>query len=658
MSNIGAVINRLPAVLLHALALMGALCLSVFFQGFEVALFSAAQSVLVLWALAVLWRVYADGILIPLSTTSLTLTLFWLWLGVTLIWTPVVYVSVFDFWWIGTLPLMFWLCTLEPNRQQFWRPAAAAILALGLGLALYATFQLFILQQAPRSTFININSHAALLNLIALPLVGYFVARQWQARSLDKFSVALLTGFFVLIFAVALTQGRGPALSFALGLAVVFSVAFRHVRIQALLTIVAVTAIAFAVANVTWQGGLAGRYVELSDPVSARSIHVRLLIWQAAWEMIKTAPWLGIGLGTFSLAYPPFRDSADSSAGFLVHNDYLQLWVEAGLPALLLLLAVLVSTLWMFLRLLRSQAAAATRIEAAGLFAGLFAVAVHSLVDFNFHVLPILIIGGAMLARLHALAGPVLEIRQFHWQPSRLVARPVYRLITALLLLFPMLYYVSITTAVFEAERGIKLAAEGKLDKADATFAFAYRVYPYADNALLSHADLYRHVLTLTPKTALNGRQEVFRRAEEFLDRAARLNPLRPLNFVVRGQLYRENPDLAGPDWKQKVEAAYQHALELNPRFYRARYVYAKFLQDSGREDRARNVLEAGIREYYASHEDLVPYLSFTAKLRRVAGDEAGARELGHRIEAALQASGWEWVPLPERQKPLGAVTN
>jgi tetratricopeptide (TPR) repeat protein len=278
-------------------------------------------------------------------------------------------------------------------------------------------------------------------------------------------------------------------------------------------------------------------------------------------------------------------------------------------------------------------------------------------VDFNFHVLTILIVGGAMLARLHHLGEPTLKIRHFHWQPSKWVARPVYRLVTALLLLFPMLYYASITTAVVQTERGIRLAAEGRLDKADAAFTFAYRVYPYADNVLVSRADLYRHVLTLTPKSAIEERKEVFRRSEDFLQRAEKLNPLRPLNYVVRGQLYQENPDLAGPGGEQKVESAFQHALELNPRFYRARYVYAKYLYDAGSVERSRQILEAGLQEHYVDHQDLVPYYVFAAQLRSAAGNKTGAAELSERIKQAMAASGWEWVPLPEQQKPLGPTT-
>ena len=69
--------------------------------------------------------------------------------------------------------------------------------------------------------------------------------------------------------------------------------------------------------------------------------------------MLMDAPWLGIGLGTYWLYWPTYRHPDDTSGGFYVHNDYLQIWIETGLPGFLLLLAVYVAVFIMFVRLVR-----------------------------------------------------------------------------------------------------------------------------------------------------------------------------------------------------------------------------------------------------------------------------------------------------------------
>src|SRR5690606_8441341 len=180
---------------------------------------------------------------------------------------------------------------------------------------------------------------------------------------------------------------------------------------------------------------------------------------------------------------------------FFVHNDYLQLWIEAGLPALLLLLAVFVSVPVMLARALRAGALGReARLEAAGLFAGLCAVAAHSLLDFNFYILPISIAAGLALARFHELtAGPgtrVLALR-----PARLMSSGAWRLVIALLALFPLSYLVALGLGDHLYKRGFALALRGELQQAERAFQRAERLVPGDDKVLVMHADLYRHAL-------------------------------------------------------------------------------------------------------------------------------------------------------------------
>ena len=58
---------------------------------------------------------------------------------------------------------------------------------------------------------------------------------------------------------------------------------------------------------------------------------VRFAQWQSALNQAADYPILGSGLATFGQLYPQYRTlDDDSTAGFFVHNDYLQLLAEVG----------------------------------------------------------------------------------------------------------------------------------------------------------------------------------------------------------------------------------------------------------------------------------------------------------------------------------------
>ncbi len=98
-----------------------------------------------------------------------------------------------------------------------------------------------------------------------------------------------------------------------------------------------------------------------TPPAAPSTIAVRLALWQGGLHMLREEPALGHGNGQFRVFYPKYRTAEEielSSHGrrFLAspstaHNDYLELGIELGLPALLLLA-------WFALRLRRHAALA------------------------------------------------------------------------------------------------------------------------------------------------------------------------------------------------------------------------------------------------------------------------------------------------------------
>lgn len=89
-----------------------------------------------------------------------------------------------------------------------------------------------------------------------------------------------------------------------------------------------------------------------------RAAGSRMILWQAALGLLPAYWLLGAGLGGFALLYPGLRGAEDRTFGYMVHNDWLQLLLEAGVPMFLALVgfALVVAICWgrLGVRLLRA----------------------------------------------------------------------------------------------------------------------------------------------------------------------------------------------------------------------------------------------------------------------------------------------------------------
>src|SRR5690349_13826563 len=84
------------------------------------------------------------------------------------------------------------------------------------------------------------------------------------------------------------------------------------------------------------------------------SAETHKILWTTALQVIRQNPFLGIGLGNFKAKTAELHVLVNNSA--MAHNTYLEYAAELGLPALLIFLAVLVST-FLLLEKVRTRAA-------------------------------------------------------------------------------------------------------------------------------------------------------------------------------------------------------------------------------------------------------------------------------------------------------------
>jgi O-antigen ligase len=605
---------------------------ALYFHGFVADFFCITQVLLLLWLLTSLWRWGQQNIPLPRSRVALLLAAYAGWLALTLIWGTVPNYNIITFWWLGSLPLAFWLYTITPERDALWHRTAPLLLLLAIVLSVHATYQLVIREWEPKSVFLDLNSHAAFLALIALPTAGYFLAGFAARAKTDNKTLILGAAVFVLVFAIALTGGRGVMIVLVAGMAILIGVAWERVPRAAIMRFVALVAVGLAAGNIVAQGKTATRLMTLIDPESAGM--GRFLIWERAWQIIKESPWLGQGLGMFGLVFPAHRNPLESSAGFMVHNDYLQIWLEAGLPGLVLFLAVYVAVLMMFIYVLRQRRVDSARvIEIAGLFSALLVVAMHSFVNFNLYLLPTSLVAGVVLARFHQLAVAGQRGGVWKFTPTRYLRLGVYRLVVSLFVLLGVSFWVSHSLANYAIQEAVHLVSEDKFDEADEALSRAQRLSPDSEMTLMGRAELYRYVIAAAPATALEDKQRLFLAAIEALEHAEKLNPYRADIPFLRARLYWLVKDMAGDRWMEQTERGYEQAVRLEPRFYTARFELATFWLDRGELHRARNLLEQGMAYGYVDQERILPYYLLTAALRRQNGDTEGAREIEQRVE-------------------------
>jgi len=125
---------------------------------------------------------------------------------------------------------------------------------------------------------------------------------------------------------------------------------------------------------------LAGR---LDAPELAAAVAERSKPLHGALEMIADFPLFGVGPGNFEFTFPLYRDFGNERFTH-VHNDYLELAAEMGLPALALTGVLIVA---LYRRVAAACAAASPpSFLLWGCLLGVFTLLLHSVVDFNLHI--------------------------------------------------------------------------------------------------------------------------------------------------------------------------------------------------------------------------------------------------------------------------------
>lgn len=125
-------------------------------------------------------------------------------------------------------------------------------------------------------------------------------------------------------------------------------------------------------------------------------------IWQKTIPLLEQYFPAGAGMGSFTTVYPPIEQLEDVNPLYFnrMHNDYLELLVEAGLPGLLVVGLLLGLVGMRFLKLAQSKVQLGTHALAGGIV--ILLVALHSIVDYPLRTQSVAIVFGLALALFFA----------------------------------------------------------------------------------------------------------------------------------------------------------------------------------------------------------------------------------------------------------------
>ncbi len=326
--------------------------------------------------------------------------------------------------------LLFLLVTLIifsnffAGRARLFKLAGFLVI-YGMAMAVFALVQHFTwngkfywirpntVSTSPFGPFVNHNHFAGYMELLVLLPIALVITRavRSETRLLYAFASALMG---VTVFA-SLSRGGMISLSAGMLFLVVMSGwlpkygkttrrgglresaspakeklsssrGFRFSISQAAAILLMAAAI---IAGVIWIGGsgaVINRVTQGQTDSAGQAAKIfqesRGWVWRDTLTMIRANPLLGVGLGAYGTAFSIYSQSDGSIRVPQAHNDYLQIVSDCGIAGGIVALWFLVLVFRAIFRAIRSSDPVLGGL-ALGSGAGIFAILVHSLFDFN-----------------------------------------------------------------------------------------------------------------------------------------------------------------------------------------------------------------------------------------------------------------------------------
>lgn len=574
---------------------------------------------------------------LPLSATSVSMALFFGYLLLSVSWSSVTYTSAYFILIFLMIPLLFMavVCASQPERMLPFALAGTGIV-IGSVMA-WALIQMFFMFGGDFGTrvkhpFLDPNNLAVFLNMGFLPLL----AMTFRAKvRRDQLMYALPTlMFFVALLA---TNSRMALLAAIIGFLILLPLLIRQAKHPTLLAVGLLVAAAgiILLMNYTMNGALFFYMREIFTFEKSASMADRVALWFSGIKIFSDHFWLGTGLATFYFYYPQYRQPNDTSDGYFVHMDPLQIGAETGIVGYLLLYGFLLCVLCRTIRVMRlSHLSAADRFLVLAPFTGLLSVCIHMHMTFCLYLPAIAIPVGVLLAWWYVmtqryLADPLVSLSS---RPAR-----AGTWVGIVLIVWGLVWALQAAAGIYLNEKVAVAVAENRMYNAQSLVVWQHALSPASSyRPYEREADMAFQKLRQLRGGPVDQRRQVLNDGLVAIDQAiarqGRHGSLRNLKAMM---LYVAGSDVQPDNIDQAIDLL-RHVLRLDPMMIESRTGLAIILRERGQFAMATRVLEDGLPWPRPKGMPDVNYITMTANFNLLTGNKARHDQL--MIYAAQRA--------------------
>lgn len=442
-----------------------------------------------------------------------------------------------------TYALIFFIIVNNLYRQDSVQLVSLTVVFLGMAISVYAAYQFLSgdnrvwthaspYKGRAGGTYICPNHLAGLLEMLLPLALAYVVAG--RLRQVMK----VLVGYaaLVMVFGIAVTMSRGGWL--AAGAAILLFTGLLFLRRGFRLPALALLAVILVAGGIVVTRSLyfQERFKKAFDENKPTKLEdIRFELWRPAVQMWRDHFWFGAGPAHFDPVFGAYRPQAIQRRPGWVHNDYLNTLADWGVAGFALvagawgLLAWGVIKTWGFVRGGARDFGSNQSNKFAlvlGASAGLTALLLHSVVDFNMHIPANAILAVTLMALLTA---HLRFTTDGYWHTARLW----FKCGLTLALLGGIGYVGAQGTRSYQEERWLTRAKQLPLDSHDKLCALekAFAIEPQNPDTTYALGEYYR--MQFWDRGVANY-EELAQQAMEWYTRGMKLNrhnPYLPLSY-------------------------------------------------------------------------------------------------------------------------------
>lgn len=548
--------------------------------------------------------------------------------------SPFEYEARNELFQIGLCGLLFFVAAQQFHHRRDRACFVAALAVLAIFQSAFGMWQAFTYSDAifywerpegyngrGSGTFVCPNHLAGFLELTLGLLVARAVIVRRESQAIERAAIIKVLIIYAAVMAVAgilVTLSRSGWAATVVGLSALLFLGdwrLRSVLPRAAMVLAVLTFMAFMLWNVNSIRNYVVKSlrvdnqtqgISLSDPTMGG----RALMWSGTVKMIRDAPLLGTGIGSWQWVYQRYKTPGiTASEPDYAHNDYLNLGADYGLVGVVIMLAVFVCFFCHAWRISRTAQSSEQRGFAVGAMLSVISILVHSWFDFNLHIPANSLLLAAIMGFTAAMGAQQRSAPNTHK-----TEQPYARYVVGLAVLcgcgIGVWHFLPTVLAFHHTDLGNGAKVELDYDTAFSHYGRASTLDPKYPKPHVKTGDIYLSSANWRKGPAKAGeRRSLANKAIQAYERALSLNPLQAYVRVSKARAH----ELAGED--ELALRNYLQAIETSPINAYAYYMLGCYYRDRGYDEQALQAFDKA--NLYFNYTDPTFQMNATEALER-----------------------------------------